>query len=110
VTDQAIRGAFALLDDVVFVERRQPTRELEGMQGVYTLDGWRDATGNGREFPCEILKISPHMIKLLAPVTGTVGMHVIVQFEHLGKFEGPIIQVLPRGLVMKIIGTNDERA
>jgi len=98
------------MGDLVVVETPQPPpRVLEGMQGVYTLDGWRDANGNSREFACEILKISPHQIKLLVPVTGTVGMHVTVQFEHLGKFEGPIIQVQTRALVMKIVGTHDER-
>jgi len=46
--------------DLVVVERRQPVpRSLEGMHGVYTLDGWRDANGESREFACEIVKISP---------------------------------------------------
>ena len=95
--------------DLVVVERRQPVpRSLEGMHGVYTLDGWRDANGESREFACEIVKISPHAIKLLAPVTGSVGMHMTVEFENLGTFHGPIIQILPRGLVMKVVGTHEE--
>jgi hypothetical protein len=50
------------------------------------------------------------VMKLAVPVTGTVGKWVTASFEHLGKFEGPIIQVLQRALTMKIIGTNEERA
>jgi hypothetical protein len=111
MTEPSRRAALYDVDDLVVVERQQDgPRALEGMQGVYSLDGWRDAKDSSREFACEILKISPHTIKMLVPLTGTVGTNVTVEFEHLGKFEGPIIQVLPRALVMKIIGTNEERA
>jgi hypothetical protein len=109
MTHQADAVAQDDLDDLVVVERQAP-RVLVGMQGHYTVDGWRDAEGRNREFACEILKISPHVIKLSAPVTGAVGHWVVARFEHLGRFEGPIIQILPRALVMKIIGTHDERA
>jgi hypothetical protein len=50
------------------------------------------------------------MISLSAPVTGAVGNWVVVNFEHLGKLEGPIIQIQKTSLVMKIFGTNDDRA
>jgi hypothetical protein len=90
--------------------RNDPPRVLVGLKGHYKLEGWRDAEGNEREFPCEVVKISPHMIKLAASATGAVGNWVVVQLDYLGKFEGPIVQVLPRALVMKIFGTNDDRA
>jgi hypothetical protein len=96
--------------DAVAVESSAPPRALVGMQGKYSLDGWEDADGQSRQFECEILKISPHIIKLSAPVTGVVGRWVVAYFEHLGKFEGPIVQILPGILMMKIIGTIEDRA
>ena len=60
MTEQTDQTALDGLGDLIVVESREPIpRALEGMQGVYTLDGWRDASGNSREFACEIVKISP---------------------------------------------------
>ena|SRR5436190_10595979 len=91
-------------------ERTEAPRKLIGMKGHCTIEGWHDADGNSRQFPCEILKMSPHMLKISTPVVGAVGNWVMASFEHLGKFEGPIIQVSSRVLVMKIFGTNEDRA
>jgi hypothetical protein len=49
------------------------------------------------------------MMKLAAPLTGAVGNRVVVYFEHLGKFEGHIIQIQQRTLTMKVFGTNEDR-
>jgi hypothetical protein len=108
--DRAQSSAQEALDDLLVIERNEPPRALVGMRGHYELNGWRDAEGNIRQFECEILKISPHMIKLSATVSAAVGSSIVVYFEHLGKFEGHIIQIQPRVLVMKIFGTNEDRA
>ena len=92
------------------VERGNPPPMLVGMRGHCLIEGWRDAEGNVRHFECAILKISPQMINLSVPVTGVVGNWVVVNFEHLGKFEGPIIQIQKHVLVIKIFGTNEDRA
>lgn len=110
MTDRPRSDDLNQLTDLVVVERNDTPRVLVGMRGRYSVEGWRDADGNIRQFACEILKISPHAIKLSAPVTGAVGRWVVANFEHLGKFEGPIVQILPRALVMKILGTNEDRA
>jgi len=110
MTNRARSDAQGILDDVVVIEGNDPPRALVGMQGHYNLEGWRDAEGNVRQFECTILKISPHMISLSAQVTGAVGNWIVVNFEHLGKFEGPIIQIQRHALVMKIFGTNEDRA
>ena len=110
MTNPAHSDAQEGFDDLLVIERNEPPRALVGMRGRYQLEGWRDAEGNVRQFECEILKISPHMINLSAPVTGAVGNWVVAYFEHLGKLEGPIIQIQQRALVMKIFGTNEDRA
>lgn len=91
------------------VEHTEVPRAAIGMRGSYVIEGWRDAEGNVRQFECTILKISPQAISLSAPVTGSVGKWVVVQFEHLGKLEGPIIQIQKQSLILKIFGTNEDR-
>ena len=95
--------------DPLPVERSDPLPPLVGMRGRYQIEGWRDGEGNVRHFECAIIKISPQTINLSVPITGAVGNWVVVNFEHLGKFEGPIIQIQKHALVIKIFGTNDDR-
>lgn len=109
MTNSAFSDAQDGLDDLLVIERNDPPRALIGMQGRYQLEGWRDAEGNARQFECSILKITPQMVNLSAPVTGAVGSWVAAHFEHLGKLEGPIIQIQKRALVMKIFGTLADR-
>jgi hypothetical protein len=128
MADQTNAKAGDNIGDVVVVERSAPQpdvgrndpqpgaeqhdaqRRVVGMRGHYRLAGWRDSEGHEREFPCEILKMSPHVLKFSAPVVGTIGNWVVARFEHLGKIEGPIVQTAQRALVMKIFGTNEDRA
>ena len=92
------------------IEHPNIPRAAVGMRGNYQIEGWRDAEGNVRQFECTILKISPQAVSLSAPVTGSVGKWVVVHFEHLGKLEGPIIQIQKQSLILKIFGTNEDRA
>jgi hypothetical protein len=110
MSDDGTPACGAVNDDLLVVERRDQPRVLEGMRGRYTIDGWRDSQGRGREFDCELLKMSPNLIKLAVPVTGTVGNRIVVRFEDLGAFEGAVVQVLHRSLVMKIVCTLEDKA
>lgn len=110
MTDQMIAGAAARLDDLLAVDRSDRPRNLIGLPGQYQIRGWRDSEGRPRQFPCEIQKISPHTIKISASIVGSVGDWIEASFAHLGKFEGPVIQVAHRALVMKVVSTNEERA
>jgi hypothetical protein len=95
--------------DLSFVERNEAPRKLVGLPGHYKLQGWKDSQGRNRHFPCKILKVSPHAIKFSASVSGPVGHWVEVNFEHLGKFQGPIIQASHQALTMKIVGTKEDQ-
>lgn len=97
------------LDDLLFVEHVEIRRALVGMAGTYRLKNWRDAQGKQREFACEIVKILPQAITFAASVTGPVGEWVFARFPQLGNFEGPIVQVAQRRIVMRIVGTQQER-
>ena len=96
--------------DVIIVDARSNQRSIAGMSGRYTLESWRDAAGNQREFTCRVVKMSPQAIELAAPVTGTVGELAVVHFDKFGKFEGPVIRIGQRGFVMRIMATAEDRS
>ena len=96
--------------DQLPVEQKDPLPALVGMRGYCQIEGWQDAEGNVRHFECAIVKMSPQMAHLSVPVNGAVGNWVVANFEHLGKIEGPIIQIQKHALVIKIFGTNEDRA
>lgn len=67
------------------------------------------ADGNPRAFTCRLQKMTPHALEIAAPVRGNIGEWVKVHFDTLGKFEGPIIRIGSRALVMRIVGTAEDR-
>ena len=99
-----------LEDDFAVVDRSGESRDLVGTVGEYTLGSWRNVDGNARLFPCRIVKFSTQSITLDAPISGDIGVWVWTYFKTLGKFEGPVIRKLPRGLVVRIVATHDDRA
>lgn len=96
-------------NDVIFVDRRKVERAIIGMQGLYKLARWVDASGAHREFSCRVLKMSSGIIEITGPVTGSVGEWVAVHLERFGQFEGPVIRTGERRLVVRIVATNDDR-
>src|SRR5215217_3120525 len=44
-----------------------------------------------REFPCQILEMSPGDAMVIAPVPGLVGERVIAYVDHVGRIEGSIL-------------------
>jgi hypothetical protein len=95
--------------DVTLAESREASRAIIGMQGIYKLSNWRDASGGHREFSCRVVKISPGAIKIAGPVTGSIGEWVTLHLDTFGQFEGPVIRSRERELVMRIVTTNDDR-
>jgi hypothetical protein len=55
-----------------------------------------------REFPCQIIEMSPGDAMVIAPVTGVVGEKVIAYVDHVGRIEGPLLSVMDGGFVMNI--------
>jgi len=86
-----------------------PKHALVGTQGQYSLKSWRDASGKPREFPCTVLKFSAEFIKLSGPVTGSVGEWVVVHFDNIGQFEGPITETSQRQFAMWIVADLEHR-
>jgi hypothetical protein len=97
-------------DDIIAIERSGPRQSVVGMAGQCTLSAWREADGTLRKFDCRIRGMTPQIITIEAPVTGSVGQWVVASFPQLGGFEGPIFQVVKRAFIMRIVATNDDRA
>jgi hypothetical protein len=95
--------------DVFFVEHREVERAIVGTQGLYKLESWHDASCGHRAFSCRVLKMSSGVIEITGPVTGSVGEWVSVRLDRFGQFEGPVIRIGERRLVMRIVATNDDR-
>src|ERR1043165_154268 len=83
-------------------ERRRHQRVKVNLLGRYML-------ADRREFPCQVVNMSPGGIALVAPVSGNPGERVIAYVDHLGRLEGKIARTLDNGFAMTIEATLRKR-
>ena len=83
-------------------ERRRHQRVKVNLLGRYMLP-------DRREFPCQVVDMSPGGMALMAPVAGSPGDRVIAYVDHLGRLEGKIARVFQNGFAMTIAGTPRKR-
>lgn len=62
-----------------------------------------------REFPCQVLEMSPGDAVVIAPISGGAGERVIAYIDHLGRIEGDITDVVDGGFKMDIVATPRKR-
>ena len=62
-----------------------------------------------REFPCQVIEMSPGDAIVIAPVSGVVGERVIAYLDHIGRIEGPIIDMVDGGFLIEVISTPRKR-
>jgi hypothetical protein len=90
-------GILALSQD-----RRRHQRVKVNLLGRYML-------ADRREFPCQVINMSPGGMALIAPVGGIPGERVIAYVDHLGRLEGKIARLLQNGFAMTISATARKR-
>jgi hypothetical protein len=83
-------------------ERRRFQRVKVDLLGRYMLE-------DRREFPCQVLDMSPGGIAMLGPVCGQPGDRVVSYIDHLGRLEGSIARLIPNGFAMTISATRGKR-
>jgi len=83
-------------------ERRRHQRVKVNLLGRYML-------ADRREYPCQVVDMSPGGILLIAPVSGRVGERVIAYVDHLGRLEGQIAREVNNGFAMTISATTRKR-
>jgi len=62
-----------------------------------------------REFPGQIVSMSPGEMTMIAPQSGAAGERVIAYIDHVGRLEGTIVDLTDNGFVMQIGGTDRKR-
>ena len=83
-------------------ERRRFQRVKVHLLGRYMLP-------DRREFPCQIINMSPGGLALLAPGIGNVGDRVIAYLDHIGRVEGRITRIIDNGFAMTVGATARKR-
>src|SRR3984885_14867495 len=83
-------------------ERRRFQRVRVDLLGRYMLP-------DRREFPCQVVNMSPGGMALIAPVAGEPGERVIAYVDHLGRLEGHVARLLQNGFAMTISATPRKR-
>ncbi len=83
-------------------ERRRHQRVKVNLLGRYMLADYR-------EFPCQVIDMSPGGMAVVAPVAGEPGERVIAYVDHLGRLEGKIARLLDNGFAMSISATSRKR-
>jgi PilZ domain len=83
-------------------ERRRFQRVRVNLLGRYML-------ADRREFPCQVVDMSPGGMALVAPVSGKPSERVIAYIDHVGRLEGTIVRALPNGFAMTIAATPRKR-
>lgn len=83
--------------------------ESRGFQRVRVNLLGRYMLADRREFPCQVVHMSPDAMELAAPVSGMEGERVVAYIDHLGRLEGAIVRVIPAGFALTISATPRKR-
>ncbi len=83
-------------------DRRRHQRVKVNLLGRYML-------ADRREFPCQVVNMSPGGMALIAPAGGSAGERVIAYVDHLGRLEGKIARLFQNGFAMTISATARKR-
>jgi hypothetical protein len=83
-------------------DRRRFQRVKVHLLGRYMLQ-------DRREFPCQVINMSPGGLALLAQGIGAVGERVVAYLDHIGRVEGKISRIIDNGFAMTVSATPRKR-
>jgi PilZ domain len=83
-------------------ERRRFQRVRVNLLGRYMLE-------DRREFPCQVVNMSPGGMALIAPEIGREDERVVAYIDHVGRLEGKIARMFQNGFGMTISATSRKR-
>jgi PilZ domain len=83
-------------------ENRRYQRVKVDLLGRYMLE-------DRREFPCQVINMSPGGLALIAPECGRLGERVVAYVDHIGRLEGLIARTFPSGFSMTIAASQRKR-
>src|ERR1700692_4222292 len=83
-------------------DRRRFQRVNVNLLGRYMLP-------DRREFPCQVINMSPGGMAVIAPVGGKPGDRVIAYVDQFGRLEGQVARTFENGFAMTIAATARKR-
>jgi hypothetical protein len=83
-------------------ERRRFQRVRVNLLGRYMLL-------DRREFPCQVIEMSPGDMVLIAPQIAAEGERVIAYIDHLGRLEGTVARAFENGFAIRFASTERKR-
>lgn len=83
-------------------ENRKYQRVKVDLLGRYMLE-------DRREFPCQVVDMSPGNMAVIAPQCGRLGERVVAYIDHIGRLEGMIARIFPSGFSMTIAASQRKR-
>ena len=83
-------------------EKRRFQRVKVHLLGRYMLP-------DRREFPCQVINMSPGGLALLGPGIGNIGDRVIAYLDHIGRVEGKVTRIIDNGFAMTVGATPRKR-
>ena len=98
----AERSASNRIRSLQKLDRRRHQRVKVDLLGRFMLS-------NRREYPCQIVDMSPGGAALITPVQGQIGERIIAYIDHIGRVEGEIGRLFEGGLAMTINATLRKR-
>ncbi|KZL23010.1 PilZ domain-containing protein [Pseudovibrio sp. WM33] len=76
-------------------DRRRFSRVEINVLGRFMLE-------NRREYPCQVVNMSPGGAAFISPVMGEVGERVVAYLDHIGRVEGKIVREIDGGFAMTL--------
>ncbi|WP_350334763.1 PilZ domain-containing protein [Coralliovum pocilloporae] len=83
-------------------ERRRFQRVNINLLGRFMLE-------NKREYPCQVINMSPGDAAIIAPVGGKLNEKVIAYVDHIGRIEGKIARQFDGGFAVLLNATSHKR-
>jgi hypothetical protein len=104
--------AASVPQDVMYARGPRTTRvyvQMPRFQRVKVSVLGRYMLADRREFPCQVLEMSPGDAVVIAPVAGQAGEKVIAYLDHIGRVEGAILDRSDGGFVMDLAASPRKR-
>ncbi len=83
-------------------ERRRFQRVKVNLLGRFML-------ANKREYPCQVLNMSPGGVSFITPVEGSVRERIVTYIDHIGRLEGEVARQFDGGFAVRFRATERKR-
>jgi hypothetical protein len=83
-------------------ERRRHQRVKLNILGRYMLE-------DRREYPCQVVNMSPGGVAVIAPALGSINERVVAYLDYIGRVEGRLVRPIDGGFAMTVEATPRKR-